>query len=70
MKNGINPSKTPDTCEIFLISVKYPDVNIRKFKNSIERIKKISSFAEFFEQANFNLTTNELQDIFEEVLFN
>ena len=36
MKNGINPSKTPDTCEIFLISVKYPDVNIRKFKNSID----------------------------------
>jgi len=40
------------------------EAQMKKFKNSIERIKKISSFAEFFEQANFNLS---FQDIFEEV---
>ena len=41
MKNGINPSKTPDTCETFFISVKYPAVNIRKFKNSIDNNIKV-----------------------------
>jgi hypothetical protein len=43
---------------------------MKKFKNSIEKIKKISSFSEFFEQANLNLSNNELQEMFKEVLFN
>jgi hypothetical protein len=43
---------------------------MKKFKNSMEKIKKISSFSEFFEQANLNLSNNELQEMFKEVLFN
>ena len=40
---------------------------MKEFKGSIQKIKALSKFSEFFEKANLNITNEELQEIFEDI---
>jgi len=42
---------------------------IQRFKSAIEKVKKLSSFSEFFEKANLNVTNEALKEIFDDAFF-